>query len=100
MSFFVIVRFKGDAKRAHAALREDPELEKNVKQGIFDHGMIRTTRLIGDGEFIDIDEWKSEADRDAFVAEMLPELKRWNELAGITNMESTTWRTPLPEEDF
>lgn len=101
MSFYVIVRFKGDPKRAHSALREDPELEKNVKDGIFEHGMIRTTRLVGDnGEFLDIDEWESEEDRDAFVAAMGPELKRWNEAAGITNMESETWRSPLPEEDF
>lgn len=101
MSFYVIVRFKGDPKRAHAALREDADLEKNVKDGIFKYGMVRTTRLIGDGEFIDIDEWKNEADRDAFVAEMGPELKRWNEVAGITNMESTTWRPPAnAEEDF
>lgn len=100
MSFYVIVRFKGDPKRANAALREDADLEKNVKDGIFRHGMVRTTRLIGDGEFLDIDEWKSEADRDAFVAEMGPELRRWNEVAGITNMESTVWRAPEPEEDF
>lgn len=100
MSFFVTVHFKGDPKRAHDALREDPELAKNIRKGIFDYGLIRTTRLIGDGEYFDIDEWKSEEDRDAFVAAMGPELQRWNEIVGVTSMEAKTWRSPLPEEDF
>lgn len=100
MSFYVIVQFKGDPKRANAALREDPELAKNIREGVFEYGMVNTTRLIGDGEFIDIDEWNSEADRNAFVAAMGPELKRWNEVVGVTDVKSTTWRSPRPEEDF
>jgi hypothetical protein len=100
LSFFVLVRFKGDPKRANATLREDPDLAKNIHKGIFDYGLISTTRLIGDGEYLDIDEWKSEADRDAFVEAMRPELQRWNELVGAEVTETTTWRSPLPEEDF
>jgi hypothetical protein len=100
MSFIVTVRFKGDPERANRVLREDPELDEAVRQGIFAHGCVRTTRLVGDGEFLDIDEWTSEADRDAFVAAAGPQLKRWNELAGIRSIESKTWRIALPEEDF
>lgn len=100
MSFFVLVRFKGDPERANAVLREDSELEKNIHKGIFDYGMVRTTRLIGDGEYLDVDEWESEEDRDRFVAEQGPELKRWTELVGAEMTETTTWRSPRPEEDF
>jgi hypothetical protein len=100
MSFIVTVRFEGDPRRANQVLREDPELDLAVRQGIFEHGCVRTTRLIGDGEFFDIDEWKSEADRDAFVAVAGPQLKRWNELAGIRSVETKTWRGAAPDEDF
>jgi hypothetical protein len=100
MSFVVTVRFEGDPKRANRVLREDSELELAVRKGMFEHGCVRTTRLIGDGEFLDIDEWRSEADRDAFVAAAGPQLKRWNELAGIRSLETKTWRAALPEEDF
>ncbi len=100
MSFYVTVHFKGEAKAARDAFENDTDLKKNVQEGIFKHGLVRTIRLVGDGEFLDIDEWKSEADRDAFVAEMGPELRRWNEIAGIESMESKVWRSPAPEEDF
>jgi hypothetical protein len=100
MSFVVTVLFEGDPKRANSVLRENPELDEAVRKGIFEHGCVRTTRLIGDGEFLDIDEWRSEEDRDAFVAAAGPQLKRWTELAGITSIESKTWRVALPEEDF
>lgn len=100
MSFFVLVQFKGDPKRANAALREDADLDENIRKGIFDHGLIRTTRLIGEDGYLDIDEWESEADRDAFVAAKGSELARWNEIVGVESMEATTWRSPEPDEDF
>jgi len=100
VTFVVTVRFVGDPKKAHRALREDPELDRDIRQGIKQYGMIRCTRLVGDGQFIDIDEWPSEKERDAFVRDMAPQLRRWNELMGWPESETLTWRPAEPDEDF
>jgi hypothetical protein len=100
VSFFVSVRFKADPTIANQVLRENPDLKTAILDGIYEHGLIRCTRLVGDGEFLDIDEWPSERERDAFVAATGAELKRWNELMGNPETETRTWRSPEHHEDF
>jgi hypothetical protein len=100
MSFFVSVRFKADPKLAHDVLRENPDLEQAVLKGIYEHGLVGCQRLVGDGEFIDIDEWPSETERDAFVAAAGPALKKWNELMGYPETETHTWRSATEDEIF
>lgn len=100
MSFFVTVKFKADPKLAHRVLRENPDLERAILKGIYEHGAIRCARLIGTGEFLDIDEWPSEKERDAFVAAAGPALKKWNGLMGNPETETQVWRSPQPDEIF
>jgi hypothetical protein len=100
MSFFVSVRFKADATVAHQALRDNPDLREAILEGIFEHGLIRCTRIVGDGEFLDIDEWPSEKERDSFVAAAGPALRKWNELMGNPETETRTWRSAEAGEGF
>src|SRR2546423_12348987 len=100
MGFIVTIRFKGDARKAHQVLRDDPELFEAVHKGIYDHGLVRCWRYVGDGEFLDVDEWPSEKERDAFVAAAQPQLAEWVKLAGITAEETRTWRTAAEDEVF
>lgn len=99
MSFIVTVHFVGDASRSDAILREDPELAGQLRDATTRCGLRRSTRLIGDGEYMEIDEWNRQEDREAFLAEMRPALIDWHERAGIT-MRSTTWRTARDDEVF
>jgi hypothetical protein len=100
MSFFVTVRFKADPRVAYRVLRENPDLEAAILKGIYEHGLIRCTRLVADGEFLDIDEWPSEKERDAFVAAAGPALRKWNELMGNPETETHAWRSAEPDEAF
>lgn len=100
MSFIVSVRFKGDAKKAHQVLRDNPDLYEAIHEGIYKHGLIRCTRYVSDDGFLDIDEWPSENERNAFVAAAGPALKRWNELMQTSESEAHTWRLAEPDEDF
>jgi hypothetical protein len=47
---------------------------------------------VGEGEFIDIDEWRRESDRDAFVVDAGPQLREWLELGGAKKLETGLWR--------
>jgi hypothetical protein len=98
--FIVMIRFAGDPKKAKQVLDEDSRLNEAVRQGIYKHGMIRCRRLVGDGEFVDIDEWGSEEDRNAFVAAAGPDLAEWTSRAGITAQETHVWRPAAPDEVF
>jgi hypothetical protein len=100
MAFVVTMRFEGDPKRAHSVLRENPDLYEAIHDGIYKHGLIRCERFVGDGEFFDVDVWPSEAERNAFVAEAGPALKKWNELMGFTAAETRTWTTADGDEEF
>jgi hypothetical protein len=100
MSFIVSVRFKGDAKKAHQVLRDNPDLYEAIHDGIYKHGLIRCTRYVSDDGFLDIDEWPSEKERDAFVAATGAALKRWNELMETAESETHTWRPAQPDEQF
>ena len=97
MSFYVTVRFKADPIKAHDILRDNPDLEEAILKGIYEHGLIRCTRLVRDGEFLDIDEWPSEKERDAFNAAAGAQLKKWRELMGDPDTETQTW-TSAPDE--
>jgi hypothetical protein len=94
------VRFAGDARRAHAVLRENPELERTIREGIRHHGLIRSTRLVAHDGYLDIDEWRHQDDRDAFVVAMAPHIRRWSELAGVTHIESRLWRPAAAGEEL
>lgn len=96
----VTVRFTGDPSRSDAVLRENPEIAHALERAAQAHNLMRSTRLVGDGTYMDVDEWNDPADREAFLAELRPVLQRWNELAGNTNMVSQTWRPARPEEAF
>jgi hypothetical protein len=97
MAIIVTVQFTGDSDCADAVLRDHPDLAQTVRAAAEKHGMIRSTRYIGDdGEFMDIDEWESLEDRNAFLAEVRPHLVRWNELAGVSGMVSKVWRLGPP----
>jgi hypothetical protein len=85
--------------RSDAVLREDPELAARVRDAAARHGLRRSTRLLGDGEYMEIDEWDRREDREAFLAEMRPALIEWHERAGI-RMSSTTWRGARDDEVF
>jgi hypothetical protein len=100
MSFIVSIRFKGDAKKAHQVLRDNPDLYEAIHEGIYKAGLIRCARYVSDDGFLDIDEWPSEKERDAFVAQAGPALRRWNELMGTTESETHIWRTAGPGEEF
>lgn len=100
LSFFVTVRFKADPQVAHRVLRENPDLEVAILEGIYKHGLVRCARLVGDGQFLDIDEWPSEKERDAFVAAVGPALRKWNELMGNPETETQVWRSAEPDETF
>jgi hypothetical protein len=100
MGFVVTIRFKGDPKKAHQVLRDNPELYDAVHEGIYKHGLVRCWRYVSDGEFLDVDEWESEADRDAFNAAHGAQIKEWVRLAGITPEETKTWRTADEDEVF
>jgi hypothetical protein len=93
------VRFEGDSARHDQVLRDEPELARAVADAARRHNLVRSTRLVGDGVFMDVDEWEREEDRDAFVAELGPLLRRWNELAGVTGMVSEKWRPGASGED-
>jgi hypothetical protein len=92
----VTVRFHGEAARHDQVLRDHPDLARAIAEATERHHLVRSTRLVGDGVFMDIDEWEREEHRDAFVAEMRPWLLRWNDLAGVTGMVSETWRPGEP----
>jgi hypothetical protein len=92
VSIIVTVCFAGEPERADAVLREHPSIAKAVEKAAVDHGLLSSRRYVRDGEFLEIDEWEREEDRDAFLADVGPYLQRWNELAGITDMQSTVWR--------
>lgn len=96
----VTVRFAGEARRAHAVLREHPELERAIREGIRHHGLVRSTRLVADDEYLDIDEWRHRDDRDAFIAAMAPHIHRWSELADVTHLESRLWRPARVGEEL
>lgn len=96
----VTVRFAGDARRAQEVLRAHPDLERAIREGTRHHGLIRSTQLVGDGEYLDIDEWPDRAHRDAFVTALAPQLNRWSELAGVTHIESRLWRPTVPGKEF
>jgi hypothetical protein len=100
VSFIVSVRFKGDAKKAHQVLRDNPDLYEAIHDGIYKHGLIRCARYVSEDGFLDIDEWPSEKERDAFVVATSAELSRWNELMGATESEAHTWRLAEPGEEF
>lgn len=99
MSFIVIVHFVGDASRSDAILREDPELAARLRDATSRFGLRRSTRLLGEGEYMEIDEWDRREDREAFLAEMHRALIEWHERAGI-GMSSTTWRSAGDDEVF
>jgi len=99
MSFIVTVHFIGDAARSDAILREDPELAGRLRDATTRFGLRRSTRLLGDGEYMEIDEWDRREDREAFLAEMRPALVDWLDRAGVT-MRSATWRTASDDEVF
>jgi hypothetical protein len=99
VSFIVTVHFLGDASRSDAILRDDPGLAARLRDATSRFGLRRSTRLIGDGEYMEIDEWDRQEDREAFLAEMRPALIDWHERARIT-MRSTTWRTARDDEVF
>lgn len=86
------VRFEGDSARHDQVLLDHPELARAIAEAAERYGLVRSTRLIGEGVFMDIDEWEREDDRDAFVAELRPLLEHWNDLAGVTSMVSEKWR--------
>jgi quinol monooxygenase YgiN len=96
MTVIVTVRFTGDPERADAVLREHPNIADAVRKAAADHGLIRSTRYVRDGEFLEIDEWEREEDRNGFLADAGPYLKRWNEFAGISDMQSTVWHLAQP----
>jgi hypothetical protein len=100
MTFVVTMRFEGDPKRAHAVLRDNPDLYEAIHEGIYRYGLIRCERFVGEGEFFDVDYWPSEAERVAFVEAHGPELKRWNELMGFTAAEVRTWTVAEDGEEF
>jgi hypothetical protein len=99
VTFIVTVHFVGDASRADAILREDPSLAAGLRDATSRFGLRRSTRLLGDGEYMEIDEWERREDRDAFLAAMRPSLIDWLERAGV-RMTSTTWRTAADNEVF
>lgn len=99
MSFIVTVHFTGEASRADAILRQDPELAARLSDATSRFGLRRSTRLLGDGEYMEIDEWDRREDREAFLAEMRPALIGWLQRAGV-RMSSTTWRSADDEEVF
>ena len=100
VGFIVMIRFAGDPKKAKQVLDDDPQLDQAVRKGIYEHGMICCRRLVGDGEFVDIDEWASEEDRNAFVAAAGPALAEWTSRAGIAAQETRLWRPAAPDEVF
>ncbi len=57
-------------------------------------------RYVGDGEFIDIDEWPSEAERIAFNEEHSEDIAEWVRLSGIVAEDVRTWRTADEDEVF
>jgi hypothetical protein len=99
VSFIVTVHFVGDASRSDAVLRDDPALAARLRDATSRFGLRRSTRLIGDGEYMEIDEWDRQEDREAFLAEMRPALIDWLQRAGVT-MSSTTWRSAEADEVF
>lgn len=99
MSFIVTVHFVGDASRSDAILRDDPDLAAGVRDAASRHGLRRSTRLLGEGEYLEIDEWDRQEDREAFLTEMRPRLVEWHERAGI-RMRSTPWRSARDDEVF
>jgi hypothetical protein len=99
VSFIVTVHFVGDAKRSDAVLRDDPALAARLRDATTRFGLRRSTRLIGDGEYMEIDEWDRQEDREAFLAEMRPALVDWLQRAGV-RMSSTTWRSAADDEVF
>ncbi len=94
------VRFEGDSAASNRVLRDHPDLAELVEAAAVRHNLVRSTRLVGDGVYMDVDEWDREEDRDAFVAELRPHIVRWNELAGVVGMRSQKWRPAAPDEDF
>jgi hypothetical protein len=102
MGFIVTIRFKGDPKKANQVLRDDPELYKAVHEGIYEHGLERCWRYINDedGEFLDVDEWPSEAERNSFMEAHREDIAEWVRLSGIKAEETRTWRTADEDEVF
>lgn len=100
MGFIVTIRFKGDPKKAHQVLRDNPELYKAVHDGIYEHGLVRCWRYVGDGEFLDVDEWPSEAERNSFMEAHRDDIAEWVRLSEITALDTWTWRTADEDEVF
>jgi hypothetical protein len=101
MSTTVIVRISGDPKREYEALRQNPELARELAEAFKRAGEIRHWRLVGDGEFLDIHEWESPEARARFWQESGHLLKQLGELTGDNKqIDATVWREPEPDEGF
>jgi len=90
--FVVTIHFKGSAGRASAVLRERSDLAAAIQAAATRHHLLQATRLVGDDQFLEIDEWRREEDRDAFVKDAGGELAEWARLAGMTKMDTHLWR--------
>lgn len=100
MGFIVTIRFKGDPKKANQVLRDNPHLYEAVHEGIYKHGLVQCWRYVGDGDFLDVDEWPSEAERNSFMEAHREDIAEWVRLSGITAEETRTWRTAGDDEVF
>jgi hypothetical protein len=90
--FVVTIHFEGSAERASAVLRERSDLAAAIQAAADRHHLVQATRLVGDGQFLEIDEWRREEDRDAFVKDAGGELAEWAQLAGMRKVATHVWR--------
>jgi hypothetical protein len=95
MSIVVTVRFDGDPDRMRAFNREHRDVMDAMREISKKHGMIGHRQLYREGEVMDIDEWPSEAARQAFLEEASPLLKQLGEYVG-GSWQSTVWE---PSDD-
>jgi hypothetical protein len=90
--FVVTIHFEGSAARASAVLHERPDLAAAIQAAARRHHLVQATRLVGDGQFLEIDEWRREEDRDAFVEDAGGDLAQWAHLAGMRKVATHLWR--------
>jgi hypothetical protein len=90
MTLLVTVRFPVDIAVDDRLNRDHPETLEALKDVVKRHPPISHRRFVGDGSFLDLEEWESQEALDAFLAEARPIISERSRLRGAA-AEEATW---------
>src|SRR5439155_1798852 len=97
MTVVVTLLFEADVELARRVEAEHAEAYRAVIATARRHGLRSHRRLYGEGEFMDVDEWKNIDGRQAFLQEAAPYLRELAEARGSPPPVAKVWH-PADEE--